>query len=107
MEANSTQEDYNRVKEDLKSLQDDLLKLTRAVTESQKSKVSNLRDEVRRESEEALDDVRKRGDKAYKQARDAGEHAIKGAESRIEERPFLALLLAFVAGLLVSKLFDR
>lgn len=118
MEAKSAQEDYDRVKNDLKTLQDDLAKLTRAVTEGQKAKVSNLRDEIRRESEEAYDDLRKRGDKAYSQAREAGERAygqardaggkaIQGAEHKIEERPFLTVLIAFVAGLLVSKLFDR
>lgn len=118
MEAKSAQQDYDRVKNDLKVLQDDLAKLTRAVAEGQKSKVSNFRDEIRKESEEALDDMRKRGDKAYSQAREAGERAysqardaggkaVQSAEHKIEERPFLTVLLAFLAGLLVSKLLDR
>lgn len=106
MEAQSTQQDYKNVKDDLRVLQDDLAKLTRAVAESQKSKVSQFRDEMRRESEEALDDVRKQGDKAYSQARRAGQKAIQDAEHKIEERPFMTILFAFVAGLLVGKLFD-
>ena len=46
MEAKSTQDDYNQVKQDLQELREDLAKLTRTVSESQKSNISSLRDEI-------------------------------------------------------------
>ena len=126
MESQAAQQDYSRVKEDLQLLQEDLASLTRTVAESQKNHINSLRSEVRRETEEALEDARRRGDKAFKRARKQGdkvyrdalrqrdeyasrtrkasEQAIHGVESRIGEHPFMALVAAFSAGLLVGKM---
>lgn len=107
MEAKSSQDEYKQVKEDLQALREDLAKLSKSVADGQKSNISNLRDEIRRESKEAFDQVRKRGDEAFNQARDAGSKAVHGVEHRIEERPFLSIVIMFLAGLLVGKLLDR
>ncbi|MDF0752638.1 hypothetical protein NLU14_20630 [Marinobacter sp. 71-i] len=107
MEAKSNQNDYEQVKEDLQKLRDDLSKLTKTVAEGQKSNISNLRDEIRRESREAFDQVRQRGDEAFNRARDAGSKAVHDAEHKIEERPFLSIVIMFLAGLLVGRLLDR
>ncbi|MBO6849356.1 MAG: DUF883 family protein [Marinobacter sp.] len=107
MEAKSAQDDYNRVKEDLQALREDLAKLTKAVADGQKSNISSLRDEIRRESREALDSVRKRGDEALHRARDAGTKAVHDVEHQIEERPFLSILIMFLAGILIGRLLDR
>ena len=108
MEAKSTtQDDYNQVKSDLQALREDLAKLTRTVSESQKSNISSLRDEFRRESREALDQVRQKGDEALHRAKDAGDKAFHDVESKIEERPFLSIIIMFLAGILVGKMLDR
>lgn len=129
MESQAAQQDYNRVKEDLQLLQEDLASLTRTVAEGQKSNINSLRSEIRREAEEALEDARKRGDKAYKRARkksdkvyrnaleqrdeiigrahDTGGRAAQEVGSRIARGPFIPLIAAFSAGLLVAKLRDR
>ncbi|PSF05086.1 hypothetical protein C7H09_15890 [Marinobacter fuscus] len=107
MAAKTSQDEYEQVKQDLQQLRDDVAKLTRAVTESQKSNISHLRDEIRRESQEALDQVRQKGDAALNRARDAGDRAVNEVEHRIEERPFLSVVLMFLAGVLVGKLLDR
>ncbi|WP_296935548.1 hypothetical protein [uncultured Marinobacter sp.] len=97
MEAKSTtQDDYNQVKRDLQELREDLAKLTRTVSESQKSNISSLRDEIRRESREALH-----------RAKDAGDKAFHDVEHKIEERPFLSIIVMFLAGILVGKMLDR
>ncbi|MEX2474028.1 MAG: hypothetical protein WD429_02325, partial [Marinobacter sp.] len=59
------------------------------------------------EGEEALNDFRDRGEKSFASARKAGDKAIEGAGHKIEERPFLTVLIAFVAGLLLGKFLDR
>ncbi|WP_341580819.1 hypothetical protein [Marinobacter metalliresistant] len=107
MEAKSTQDDYDQVKRDLQALRDDLSKLTRTVSESQKSNISSLRDEIRRESREALDQVKQKGDEVLHRAKDAGDKAFHDVEHKIEERPFLSIIIMFLAGILVGKLLDR
>jgi ElaB/YqjD/DUF883 family membrane-anchored ribosome-binding protein len=107
MEAKSSQDEYNQVKQDLQQLREDMSKLTRAVSESQKSNISHLRDEIRRESREAFDQVRQKGDAALHRAKDAGDKAVHDVEHKIEERPFLSVILMFLAGILVGKLLDR
>ena len=104
MEAKSSQNEYEQVRQDLQQLREDLSKLTKA---GQKSNISSLRDEIRRESREAFDQVRQRGDEAFNRARDASSKAVHDVEHKIEERPFLSVVLMFLAGLLVGRLLDR
>lgn len=107
MEAKSGQNEYDQVKEDLQKLREDLSKLTKSVSEGQKNNISHLRDEIRRESREAFDQVKQRGDEAINRARDAGSKAVDDVEHKIEQRPFLSILIMFLAGLLVGRLLDR
>jgi len=107
MEAKSGQNDYEQVRQDLQQLREDLSKLTKTVADGHKSNISNLRDEIRRESREAFDQVRQRGDEAFNRARDASSKAVHDVEHKIEERPFLSVVLMFLAGLLVGRLLDR
>lgn len=95
-EMKSANEDYAQVKSDLKALREDLAKLSKSVADGQKNNFNNFRDEVRRESQEALD-----------YARGAGEKVVHEAEERIAERPFLTVIILFLAGLVVGKLLDR
>ena len=88
--------EYEQVKADLKALRDDLARLSRSVTDGQKNNLNSLKDEIRREGQEALD-----------YARGAGEKALHEAEEKIIERPFLTVILLFLAGLIVGKLLDR
>lgn len=107
MEAKNSQDEYNQVKQDLQTLRDDLSKLTQAVSEGQKNNISSLRDEIRRESRDVFDQVKKRGDEALNRAKETGDKAVNDVENRIEDRPFLSILIMFLAGVLVGKLFDR
>ncbi|ABM20013.1 MULTISPECIES: DUF883 family protein [Marinobacter] len=108
MEAKSGQQnEYEQVREDLRRLQEDMAKLTRSVAEGQKNNISHLRDEIRRESREAFDQVKRRGDEALDRAKDVSGKAVENVEHKIEERPFLSIVLMFLAGLLVGRLLDR
>ncbi|MFN2360629.1 MAG: YqjD family protein [Marinobacter sp.] len=107
MEAKSGQNDYEQVREDVQKLREDLAKLTKSVADGQKNNISHLRDEIRRESREAFDQVKQRGDEAFNRARDAGTKAVDDVEHRIEERPFLSIVIMFLAGLLVGRFLDR
>lgn len=107
MEAKSGKDEFSQVKQDLQQLREDLAKLTRAVTEGQKSNISSLRDEIRKESRQAFDQVKEKGNEALHRAKDAGDKAIHEVEHKIEERPFLSVLIMFLVGVLVGKLLDR
>lgn len=107
MEKNTTQGDYANVKEDLQVLRDDIAALTKTVAEGQKSRANNLKDEISRETRSALDELRKRGDDAINRATAAGGKTVESVEHKIEERPFLSIILMFLAGIIVGKMLDR
>lgn len=88
--------EYEQVKADLRTLREDMAKLSKSVADGQKNNFNSFRDEVRREGQEAMD-----------YARDAGEKAMHDVEDRIAQRPFLTVIILFLAGLVVGKLLDR
>lgn len=96
MDAKNSDQEYQQVKNDLKALREDFAALTKSVADGQKSSLSSLRSELERESKEALEYARKTGDKAM--------HDVEG---KISERPFLSIVIMFLAGLVVGKLLDR
>ena len=107
MEVKSDKNEYDQVREDLRKLQADLSTLAKSVADGQKGNISNLRDEIRRESLAAFDQVKQRGDEALTRARDASGKAVESVEHKIEERPFLSIVLMFLAGVLVGRFLDR
>ncbi|MBQ0832526.1 MULTISPECIES: YqjD family protein [unclassified Marinobacter] len=107
MEKQTATDDYGRVKEDLKLLREDLASLAKAVTEGQKSNANSLKDEISRETHAVLDQLRKRGDAALSRATEAGSKTVDSVEHKIEERPFLSIILMFLAGVIVGKMLDR
>ncbi|MBQ0747552.1 MAG: hypothetical protein KBT82_14830 [Marinobacter sp.] len=107
MEKQTAKDDYDRVKEDLQLLREDLASLAKAVADGQKSSANNLKDEISRETRAVLDQLRKRGDAALARATEAGSQTVENVEHKIEERPFLSIILMFLAGIIVGKMLDR
>lgn len=107
MEKHIEKDDYGRVKEDLQLLREDLAALTKSVTDGQKSNVNSLKDEISRETRAAFDSLRKRGDAAISRATEAGSQTAENVENKIGERPFLSIILMFLAGIVVGKMLDR
>lgn len=107
MEKQTARDDYGRVKDDLQLLREDLASLTKAVAEGQRSSANNLKDEISRETRAAFDSLRKRGDEALTRATEAGSQTVENVEHKIEERPFLSIILMFLAGIIVGKMLDR
>lgn len=107
MEKQTAQDDYARVKDDLQVLREDMAALTKALAESQKASANNLKDEISREANAVFENLRKRGDAALTRATEAGSQTIGSVEHKIEERPFLSIILMFLAGVIVGKMLDR
>ena len=107
MENKAAKDDYARVKDDLSALREDLAALTKAVVDSQASNAINLKNEISKETQAVFEQLRARGDKALDRATEAGSQAVESVEHRIEERPFLSIILMFLAGIVVGKMLDR
>ncbi|HLV78525.1 MAG TPA: hypothetical protein VKY53_11425 [Marinobacter sp.] len=101
------QNDYVQVRDDLRKLQDDVAKLAASVAEGQRSNIGHLKDEIRKESRAVFERLCESGDAAITRARSASDKAIENVEHKIEERPFLSVVLLFLAGLLVGRMLDR
>lgn len=107
MENKAAHDDYTRVKSDLTALRDDLAALTKAVASSQANSASNLKDEINKETRAVFEHLRQSGDKAIARATEAGTQTVESVEHKIEERPFLSIILMFLAGIVVGKMLDR
>jgi ElaB/YqjD/DUF883 family membrane-anchored ribosome-binding protein len=107
MEKQIDKDDYARVKEDLQLLREDFASLTKSVAEGRISSANNLKDEISREAHAVFDNLRKRGDAALTRATEAGSQTVENVEHKIEERPFLSIILMFLAGIIVGKMLDR
>ncbi len=107
MDKQTAQGDYANVKEDLQVLRDDIAALSKTVADGQRDRANNLKDEISRETRSVLDQLRKRGDDALNRATEAGSKGVESVEHKIEERPFLSIILMFLAGIVVGKLLDR
>lgn len=107
MEKQTSKDDYARVRDDLQVLREDLASLTKAVADGQKASASNLKDEISREAQAVFENMRKRGDAALTRASEAGSQTVENVEQKIEERPFLTVILMFLAGIIVGKMLDR
>jgi len=107
MEKQIDKDDYARVKEDLQLLREDFASLTKSVAEGRTSSANNLKDEISREAHAVFDNLRKRGDAALTRATEAGSQTVENVEHKIEERPFLSIILMFLAGIIVGKMLDR
>ncbi|ODC04081.1 hypothetical protein BFW38_11615 [Terasakiispira papahanaumokuakeensis] len=107
MESKATQEDYEQLKADMQLLRDDLAKLSKTVVEGQKDHISQLREELQREGSAALKKARHHADESIERVRDNSQKVIGEVEKKIEDRPFLTVVLVFLAGMLLGKWFDR
>jgi ElaB/YqjD/DUF883 family membrane-anchored ribosome-binding protein len=82
-------EDISKLKEDLSSIAESLLQRGKAETEAAKDKLGE------------------RFGGEFQAARTKGREKVESIEDQIREKPIQSLLIAFVIGLFLGKLFDR
>lgn len=97
----------DNLKNDIHNLREDLSKLSHAVIDKHNGQVSHLREEISKSSRDAIRRVGERSEDALNRARDMSDRTVKDIERRVQERPFVTLLLIFCAGLLLGKFVDR
>ena len=88
-DVDTLKEDISRLKDDLASIADTLLEKGKAETDAAKEKLGE-----------------RFGDE-YQSARAMGIEKMESIEDQIREKPLMSLLIAFVVGHFLGKLFDR
>lgn len=89
-------QDLEALREDVTKLRSDLSHLAKSLLEKGKSETDSARDRV---VEELMSNLRS--------ARQKGSDTVGTVEHRIQEKPLMSLLIAFLAGLILGKLFDK
>lgn len=89
-------QDLEVLREDVTKLRADLSQIAKSLLEKGKNETDSARDKL---LEELRFDIRS--------ARDKGRETVGTVENKIQEKPFISLLIAFFIGLVLGKLFDR
>ena len=93
---NSLGKDVETLKEDISRLREDLSGMAKTLLEKGKSETGAAKDKL----SEGLRDE-------FQSARDMSKETVESLEDQIREKPLLSLLIAFIVGLFLGKLFDR
>lgn len=94
--GNGLGKDVETLKDDISKLKEDLSSIAESLLERGKSESEAARGRI----EEGLRDE-------FQAAKDKGMEKVESIEDHIREKPLQSLLIAFVIGLFLGKLFDR
>lgn len=89
--------------QDLETLKDDVTKLRADLSQIAKS----LLEKGKNERDSAKDRVLEELSYDLRSARDKSRETVGTVEHKIQEKPFMSLLIAFLIGLVLGKVFDR
>jgi ElaB/YqjD/DUF883 family membrane-anchored ribosome-binding protein len=111
---NYTEIDFDNIKEDISRLRTDLAELSKQVKDRgagyAKATTDRILASLGKELEELGDDKDRVLEKLraeLENVQEIGKQKVETVEQRIQENPLKSLLIAFVAGLFLGKLFDR
>jgi len=88
-------QDLEALREDVTKLRSDLSQLAKSLLDKGKSETDTAKDRL---IEERMSNLRS--------ARDKGSYTVESVEHKIQEKPLMSLLIAFLAGLILGKLFE-
>lgn len=95
--------ELDALREEIATLRAELARARGSDAESRKRLASELQEELR----ETLESVREKSQDVLERARASGDRVIDDLEKQIQKQPLLSLLLIFLAGILMAKLFER
>ena len=88
-------QDLEALREDVTKLRSDLSQLAKSLLDKGKSETDTAKDRV---IEELMSNLRS--------ARDKSSDTVESVEHKIQEKPLMSLLIAFLVGLILGKLFE-
>lgn len=96
MAQENLNKDVEVLKEDISKLREDFSQLTHSLLERGKNEAGLARDRISGELMAEFQSAKKRGMDAA--------HSVEG---QITEKPLMSILIAFLVGLILGKLFDK
>ncbi len=91
------------LKEDMRRLREDFMSLGQKLLNVSAAELHHARDRISQGASDGVDALRERVDSA----RETGREAADRLQEKIEERPLLTMLIAFVVGLFFGKMMNR
>lgn len=111
---NYTEIDFDNIKEDISRLRADLTEISKQVKDRStgfaKATTDRILASIGKELEELGEDKDRVLEKLHAElenVQEIGKQKVETVEQRIRENPLKSLLIAFIAGLFLGKLFDR
>ncbi len=111
---NYTEIDFDNIKEDISRLRADLAELSKQVKDRStgfaRATTDRILASIGKELEELGEDKDRVLEKLHAEVenfQEIGKQKVETVEQRIKENPLKSLLIAFIAGLFLGKLFDR
>lgn len=89
--------------EDLETLREDVTRLRADLSQIAKSLLERGKNETDTAKERVIEELKF----DLQSARDKGRETVDTVEHKIQEKPFMSLLIAFLIGLVLGKLFDH
>jgi ElaB/YqjD/DUF883 family membrane-anchored ribosome-binding protein len=109
-----TEIDFDNIKEDISKLRADLAELSKHVKDRStgyaKATTERILASIGKELEELGDDrdrVLEKLREELENVQEMGKQKVETVEQKIRENPLKSLLIAFIGGLFLGKLFDR
>ena len=96
MAQQNLDKDLESLKDNVASLRADLSKISQTLLDKGKSETEVAKDRLIEELKYELE-----------AAKAKGKETVESVENQIQEKPFMSLLIAFIVGLVLGKLFDR
>ena len=100
-------EELRAIKEDIESLRSDLKGLVRSVRSDGRNRLEGARARLLEVTHDLEERARKQLAAARDTVREHSEKALSSGREKISERPFIFVLGAFLAGLVLGKLLRR
>ena len=95
-------DDIDIIKEDVAKLRSDLSMTTKKLINMGKDQTGEVKEKAKMEAAILLNELHS----AFEESKKQGKRSVKKVENKVADRPFMSLLVAFIAGLFLCKMFD-
>ncbi len=103
MREHHIKDDIEEIKEDMAKLRSDMSNLAKKLIEIGKSDTGDIKEKLEAEARSLLDNFLDEVD----EIQERGKKAAETVEKEFKERPLLSIVIAFIVGFIIGKLFER
>ncbi len=96
-------EDLSLLKKDAEKVKGDLSNLLKRVVDIGKEESGSAKDLIKDEGNKLIEEL----DEIFTSSKVKSRKKVKKARKKVEERPFLSLIVAFLVGVVLSKIMNR